>query len=107
VLKRKLKVHLCFTGAVGTTLFMDFMVFKIVLVVKYSSWVNGLVCVLRWARRRDQLPTEHTISTPSIHALSGIRNCYPSNQAAAKLLLRSHDHRIRPLYTIPTLILQI
>jgi len=30
------------TGAVGATLFVDFMVFKIVLIVKYSSCVNGL-----------------------------------------------------------------
>jgi len=85
------------------------MVFKIVLVMKYtrSSCVNGLVCVLRWGHRRGHLPTEHTVSTPSNHALNGIRNCYHSNQAAAKLLLRPHDHRIRQLYTIPTLILQI
>lgn len=40
-------------------------------------------------------------------ALNGLRNCYPSNQAATKLLLGPHDHRIRPLYTIPKLILQI
>jgi hypothetical protein len=32
----------------------------------------------------------------NIHALSGIRTCDPSNQAASYIRLRPHDHRDRP-----------